>query len=768
MKFKLRQAKPFRTRIQFAGLRHRPACCAYVRKRLGSLAGIHLVAIRPATGSIVLVHPQGPPDLQDVIDLVFSFKPVLDNILAGEILAGEMPAAHTSAAETLHRSNDTDGSFHVSGTVLLLSGIYIGGLMLKRFFAPVPAVAALAARLVSLPGLLAVWLTMPVQRQAVENVKNTGQVDMGFISTGLLYVSLFTGNILTALAVAWLYNLSGWMESRIRQHTRKAVKDMLTGRQTHAWKLVDGVEVRVDPDTLMPGDTIVLSHGNTVPVDGRVAKGTVLVNESAITGEGMPVVKIQDQTVLAGTLVEDGYAWVIVEKTGGQTRMAAIIRLIESARTDVGEVGRASLKISQYMVPISLTLAGAAFIMTGSLFLAIATMMVTCPCALRLSSSAAVSVALGQAAAQGILIKGGTHVETAGRVNILVLDKTGTLTQAAARVTRVQNMDRRYRDETILKLAAAALGSLNHPLSRAVVLKARELGLALPACEARKMVVGQGVEARVKTRTGVKTLLAGSRKFMAANGLDLPDAASLSHPGTGGDARSDSIVFLALENHILGCIHAIHAMRPDAGPDTLARLQDLGISRIVLLTGDTREGTRDLIGQLSFDEVHWGMSPEDKAHWIDRKKKENPDAVIAMVGDGINDTPAFSRSHLSFAVGEAGEDLTLECADIVLQQGGLGKVAESLALGRHALSVIRETYILAIGLNSVALMLMLSGLISPFAGALIHNLITLGAVTHAARPLTSPGRPGNPLELPMPDVVAGKDNSLPIVAIEKG
>ena len=742
MKYKFRQTKPFRTRIQFPDLRHRPACCAYVRTRLESQAGFHLVEVRPASGSIVLVHPQGPPDLRNVIDFVRSFKSALD----------EMSASETATVATLHRSSDTDGSFHVFGPTLLLSGVYIGWLMLKRFFAPVPVVGTLAARLVSPPGLLAVWLVMPIQRQAIENFKNTGRVDMSFISTGLLYVSLFTGNIVTALVVAWLYNLSGWMESRIRRHTQKAVKDMLMGRQTHAWKLVDGMEIRVDAETLIPGDTIVLSHGNTVPVDGRVIKGTVLMNESAMTGESMPVVKLKDQAVLAGTLVEDGHACVIVEKIGEQTRMAAIIRLIESARTDLGDVGRASLKISQYMVPVSLSLAGAAFFMTGSLFLAISTMMVTCPCALRLSSSTAISVAMGQAAAQGILIKGASHMETAGRVNILVLDKTGTLTQTVAQVTRVRNMDRRYKEETILKLAAAALGSLNHPLSRAVVLKACELGLEIPACEARKMVVGQGVEARVHTRTGVKTLLAGSKKFMTANGLDTSDTASSACP-EGKEARSDSIIFLALENHILGCIHATHMMRPDAGPDTMARLQALGISQIVLLTGDTQEGTRNIIDQLSFDEVHWGMSPEDKAQWIDRKKKNNPNAVIAMVGDGINDTPAFSRSHLSFAVGEAGEDLTLECADVVLQQGGLGKVAQSLDLGQHTLSVIRESYALAIGLNSATLMLMLSGLLSPFAGALIHNLITLGAVTNATRPMKLPDRLGSPPELPIPESI---------------
>ena len=751
MKYKLRQATSFRTRIQFPGLRHRPACCEYVQERLEPLARCHLVEVRAASGSVILVHPQGRPDLQNVLDLVVSCTSVCD-----EKVAAGMPAGRTPASATLHRSAGTCNVFHVSGPTLFLSGIYIGGLMLKRVFAPVLTVGTLVSRLVSLPALLTVWLAIPIQRQALENLKNTGRVDMGVISTALLYISLFTGNILTALAVAWLYNLSGWMESRIREHTQKAVKDMLMGRQPHAWKLVDGVEVRVDADTLIPGDTIVLSHGSTVPVDGRVTKGTVLINESAMTGEGMPVVKTKDQAVWAGTLVEDGSAWAVVEKTGAQTRMAGIIRLIESARTDLGHVSRASLKISQYMVPISLSLAGIAFFMTGSLFLAIATMMVTCPCALRLSSSTAVSVAMGQAAAQGILIKGGNHVENAGRVNILVLDKTGTLTQTAARVTRVQNMDRRYKEETILKLAAAALKPLNHPLSRAVVLKAHELGLELPACENRKIVVGQGVEARVQTRSGVKILFAGSRKFMTAQGLRPPDTDSFACPGN-KNTRSGSSVFLAFENHILGCIHLTHTMRPDAVPETVARLQRLGVSQIVLLTGDTRNGTRDLIEKFSFNEIHWEMSPEDKARWIDRKKEETPGAVIAMVGDGINDTPAFSRSHLSFAVGDAGEDLTLECADIVLQQGGLGQVAHSLELGRHVLSVIRESYTLAIGLNSVTLMLMLSGILSPFAGALIHNLITLGAVANAARPLTGRGRPKDLPELPVAESVAEKE-----------
>ncbi len=733
MRFKLRQVTSFRTRIQFPGLRHQPACCTHVQSLLENQGGFHSVEVRPGTGSVVLVHPERVPDLNALI------RQISGQAAALEKLKIQKAAAGGSGAFSL-KTPDADKSCHVSGATLIVSGIHIGWLVIKRIFAPMPTAGTLLARLVSLPVALTLWLAMPIQRQAVENFKTTGRMDMSFISTGLLYLSLITGNILTALVVAWLYNLSGWMESRIRQHTRKMVSNMLTGRQVHAWKLVEGVEVRVGIEDLLPGDTIVLCQGSTVPVDGRVVKGTALVNEAVMTGESLPVVKDIDHTVLAGTLVEDGHVWVAVEKTGDQTRMASIIRLIESAQTDLGEMGRASLKISQYMVPVSLALAGVAFLMTGSLFLAIATIMVTCPCALRLSTSTAVSVAMGQAASKGILIKGGSHVETAGRVNMLVLDKTGTLTENTARVTRVVAVDRRYKDHTILKLAAAALATWNHPLSRAVAVKAHELDLDLPSCDTRKLVVGQGVEAKIRTGTGLRTLLAGSGKFMAERGVKLPESCA---PGSGAhkargraDAYpSDSVVYVAFDDHILGCIHATHVIRSDAGADTLDRLRRMGISHIILLTGDTREGTRDLIARLAFDEVHWGMSPEDKAEWIAGKKQENPLAVIAMAGDGINDTPAFSRSHLSFAVGEAGEDLTLECADVVLQHGGLGGVADTLDLGQHALSVIRKSYSLAIGLNSATLLLMLTGIISPFAGALIHNLITLTAVASAARPL---------------------------------
>ncbi len=726
LSFKIRQAKPFRTRIQYPALRHKPACCQHIETLLAPLDGVVGVEVRPETGSIILVHPNQPIKIRTISTLVQDQHPVLQKLRSAK------PLQKARALQGAACPEQADKTFHVSGATLIISGLYMGWLMVKRVLAPVAPAASLLARVVTIPGLLALWLAIPIQRQAIENYKTTGRIDMSFVSTGLLAVSLFTGNIMTALAVAWLYNLSGWTESRIKRHTRRLVRDMLTGQQTHAWKLVDGVEVQVNTLDLVPGDIIVLGNGNAIPVDGTVIQGTALVNASAMTGESLPLEKTDGQTVLAGTFVEDGSIHVRVDKTGEDTRMAAIVRLIESAQTDLGERGRASLKFSQVMVPVSLTLAAGVFLMTGSLFMAITTIMVTCPCALRLSTSAAVSSAMGAAAAKGILIKGGSQVEIAGKVDTLVLDKTGTLTDSVSHVTDIRRLDRRYKENTILGLAAATLQPWNHPLSRAVARAAHERDIALPPCEDRNLFVGRGVEAKIKGKTGSRTIIAGSRRFMVERGVEPSNLAS-SEVMQGGDGIPESVVFVAAENHLIGCIHAGHVIRGDAQAATMERLRTLGVSHIAMLTGDTREGAMPLVAHLDFDESKWGMSPEDKAAWVDARRNNFPGEVIAVVGDGINDTPAFSKSDLSFAVGEAGEDLTLAYADIVLQKGGIGAVADTLYLGRDTLARLKGSYAMAIGLNLLTLGFMITGIFSPLVGALAHNMITLAAVSNAAR-----------------------------------
>lgn len=719
--YSIKHRQPYRTRIRFRHLKWRQELCAVVQKKLLDITGIETVQVRERSGSVIIEHPGGLIALSVILDSMSGAeaKGAVENVSYRTIRSKESVSCIRCSR------NNVTGKNHVSGRVLLISGLYILYLFAKRLFTTVVIPTTFIGRIFTLPALVALGLSRPIQRQAIENFKTTGKPDMGLISTGLLYVSILTGDVLAALAVFWLFNLSSWLEDRIKTRTRQAVREMLSGKVHNAWLLTDGAEIEVEVDSLKPGDIISLHLGNTIPIDGTVVKGEALVNESTLTGEGLPVVRQTDDTVLAGTVLEEGNFLVRVDKAGEETRLAAIIRLIETAETDPGELQLTSQQFSQAMVPVSLILAASAFVLTGSLLQAMAVLIITCPCALRLSTSVAVSSAMSRAATNGILVKGGRYIEIAGRVNVLVLDKTGTLTDMASEVATVTVLDKRFKESTILQLAASAQKTWSHPLSRAVTNKAEKLGLPLLICEETDLVVGQGVKAKIKSSN--KDVLVGSRRFMEKNQISCSHKVAVRRQK---EISGASRLYVACNNRLIGLIETRSKVRGD-GIQGIKKLRTMGIEYIVLLTGDHKTGTNGLKERFGFDEVCWSQSPEDKASWIKNWKAGHPEDIVAMVGDGINDTPAFATADLSLAIGEGGADVTVEYADIVLQRGGIDQVATTLALGRKTLGTIKKSYAIAIGMNAGTLGLTTLGVVSPVAGALLHNMITVATVTNA-------------------------------------
>ena len=687
-----------------------------------TLPGVANVQVRVRSGSVILEHPDESVPLTAILDLV-SMAAADVNLTSGLTVA--LPKGSAPCCSGNGNLPDSTRKNHVSVPVLILSGLYILYLFGKRLFTTTTIPTSLVARVFTLPALVAFGLSLPIQRQAIEDLKRTGRPDMGLISTVLLYVSILTGNVLAALTVFWLFNLSSWLEDRIRIRTRLAVREMLTGKVHTAWLVKDDVEIEVDVDSLQPGEVISLRLGNIIPVDGTVVKGSALVNESTLTGEGLPVTIQPGNTVLAGTIMEGGELQVRVDKAGEATRLAAIIRLVETAETDPGELELTSQRFSQAMVPISITLAAVAFLFTGNLLQAMAVLIITCPCALRLSTSVGISSAMSNAVTQGILIKGGRYIEIAGQVNVLVLDKTGTLTDMTSEVTTVTVLDGRFKPDTILQLAASAQKTWPHPLSRALTDKAEKRGLPLLPCEETDLVVGQGVQARINN----KNVLVGNHRFMEEEQISGSRKVRRSEPK---EISGTSRLYVARDGRLIGLIETGSRIRGDVG-QVVKHLRTMGVEHIVLLTGDHKSGTFGLQERFNFDEVRWGQSPENKAAWIKNWKSGHPEDVVAMVGDGINDTPAFATANLSFAIAEGGADVTVEYADIVLQQGGIDKVATTLALGRQTLAVIKESYAMAIGLNAATLAMTTLGVISPVAGALLHNMITVAAVSNASR-----------------------------------
>lgn len=712
--YRLRQRTAYRTRITLPCLWREPLRCEHVRTSLLSLDGVADIQVRSGSGSVIVLHPQGPIDL--------------DDLLARIALAVQgVPAPSSKALSRRHscdclvnQASPGESRGHVSGPVLFLSGLYVLYLYAKRLFLALTPTITAPTRLLTLPALVALAISLPIQRQAIDNLRQSGKPDMGLISTGLLYFSLLTGNTLAALTVFWLFNLSSWLEDRIRIRTRQAVREMLSDTCQRAWLLRDGIEVEVDAADLQPGEVIVLRRGNVVVADGTVLAGSAFVDEAALTGEDAPVARCVDDPVLAGTVVVEGFLQVRVERAGEATRLSAIIRLIEEAEHDPGDLQRASRRFSRAMVPVSLGLATAAFLFTGNLMQAMAVLIITCPCALRLSTSVAVSGAMSSAARDGILIKGGRYVEIAGQIDVLAVDKTGTLTDRSSEVSGIRVLDHRFRRETVLRLAASAQQAWSHPLSRALTLSAKSLDVPLLPVEEPELVIGRGVRGRIDGQV----VLVGQAAFLREQGVKVDE--TLDTP----PANGSTALLVACSGRLIGVIDLRHRWRPGI-KTALERLKGLGVRHLVLLTGDNGVGAIPDWNS-GFDQVLCNQSPEAKAAWIVAWKKEHPKDMIAMVGDGINDTPAFAAADLSLAIGEGGAEVTVEYADIVLRYGGLEQAAEALTLGRRTLDTIKECYALAIGLNAILLGLTTLGLLSPVAGALLHNLTTVLTVTNAS------------------------------------
>ncbi len=716
MRYTIRHRKPYRTRIQFLFLRGRPALCSELEDRLQDNEDFARVKIRPQTGSIIFEHPKKQVLLPTIITRVKA----LADVLSGTALQPAVQPSSTSAG----RSRSDKNPYHVSGLTLVFSGLYLLYLSVKRVLGTIAAPAAMAARVFTLPAIVAIGLSLPIQRHALDNLKKNGRPDMGLISTGLLYASILTGSVLPALTVFWLFNLSSWLEDRIRIRTRTAVREMLTGNVQSVWVVKGGVELEVDIDSVGPGDSIALRPGNIIPVDGVVVDGESLVNEASLTGESMLISKADGDRVFAGTVIEEGHVIVRVEKAGEETRLASIISLIEEGENNPGKLQRMSEKFSQAMVPVSLSLAGLAFLFTGNLLQAMAVLIITCPCAIRLSTSVAASSGMSLAARQGILIKGGNYLELAGKVNVLVLDKTGTITDRASEIYDIEVFDKRFKEETLLEFAAAVQKHWQHPLSRAITGFAEERGVRIPECDSARLVVNRGVAGIVRG----SEVLVGNYHFMKEQQVSFPQR---SENAQSTFSCNGSQLFVARAGKVLGCFATRSNIRKDAAAG-LSRLKDLNLDKLVLLTGDTRSGVKELAEQFNFDTVLSGQSPEDKANWIKDWKELHPDAVVAMVGDGINDTPAFAAADLSLAIGDGGADVTLEYADIVLQKGSIDQVANVLEIGRLSLQRMQDSYTIALGANGLLLFLTTFGWLSSVTGALLHNLTTVTAVSHAA------------------------------------
>ena len=525
-----------------------------------------------------------------------------------------------------------------------------------------------------------------------------------------------------AATVIFIMLLGEFLEHLTVGKTRKAIASLIQLSPKTAWVRQGDKEVQVPIEEVKTKEVVIVKPGERVPVDGKIISGCSSINQSTLTGESIPVEKGVGDRVYCGTINESGSCEIETTQVAEDTKLAQIKRLILEAQAEKSPTQRVMDRFARYFIPAILLIALVTFLITGDPVRAITILIVACPCALVLGTPTAVVAAIGNAARQGILIKGGAYLEQMGRLKTLLMDKTGTLTHGRPKVVEIKALDGMDEKE-VLYWAAIAEKRSEHPLARAITEKAEELGLHIPHPESFENFRGKGV----KVQWNAKTIIVGSSEMMKSEGVEIPESAK----GLSESKQSEGMTSLlvTLDRRLLGIISIADTLREGA-KDAIDKIREQGVSEIWMLTGDSHQ-VADHIGKELGIRYEAKLLPEEKVLRVKEWKKQGQ--VVAMVGDGVNDAPALAAADVGIAMGAVGTDVAIETADIALMTDELEKIPTAIRLSRKALRVIKENLVFAIVFNTVLVVLSAQGWVSMILGAVMHQASSLLVILSSMR-----------------------------------
>ena len=522
-------------------------------------------------------------------------------------------------------------------------------------------------------------------------------------------------------AVITLVLLGKLLEARAKARTTAAIEALVRLQPKTARVERDGQLIEMDAALLIPGDIFIVRPGESLPVDGEVIEGASSVNEAMLTGESLPVAKRAGDRVFAATANAEGMLRCRATGVGEHTLLAGIIRLVAEAQGSKAPVQRLADRISAIFVPVVCAIAALTFLywwVTGGVFSvalvnAVAVLVIACPCALGLATPTAIMVGTGQGARSGILVKNAVALEHAEKVQVLAVDKTGTLTRGEPEVTDVVALG--MNEDEALRLAAGLEQGSEHPLAKAVLKRAQAAGLALPAVAEFSATPGFGVEALIEGRR----LRLGAPHWFS--GVMLPDEQLAALQGDG------KTVVVLVEGNKAQALLAIADPLRETSRDAVALLKALGV-HVVMLTGDNERTAAAIAAQVGIEDFRAGISPADKSHAVEALKKDG--RVVAMVGDGINDAPALAAADVSFAMG-AGSDAAIEVADVTLVRSDLHGVGDAIRLSRATLGKIRQNLFFAFIYNVLGIPLAAMGMLNPVVAGAAMALSSVSVVSNS-------------------------------------
>jgi heavy metal translocating P-type ATPase len=546
-----------------------------------------------------------------------------------------------------------------------------------------------------------------------------GEFGLDLVAALSMTAALVFGETLAAAVVALMYSGGNFLESFAEGRARREMHSLLERVPRSAVRHRDGGLEEVPLDAIEPGDRLLIRRGDVAPVDGTVANGGALLDQSALTGEAMPVRLGTGEAVMSGATNAGAAFDLLATRRAEESTYAGIVRLVETAQRSKAPMARLADQYALVFLAVTLVLAGAAWTATGDPIRAVAVLVVATPCPLILAVPVALVAGLSRGASYGVLFKGAKFLETLARIRTMVLDKTGTLTSGQPHLVSIDPAPG-FSPEEVLRLAASLDQVSKHPIARAIVVEAQERGLRLAVPEAAEEVPGEGVTGRVEGRE----VLVGGADFVTARVPETDGAEAAREAGS-------VLVALGVDGQLAGRMVLADMLR-EGSEELIAALRRAGVERIVLATGDRPAVARAVAGGLGLEAVRAGLAPNEKVLLVLTEGKDGP---VMMVGDGINDAPALAAADLGVAMGARGAAASADAADVVILVDRLDPILPGMIIARGARRIALQSVVAGLGLSIAGMIAAAFGLITPVEGALLQEAIDVAVILNALRVL---------------------------------
>lgn len=600
-----------------------------------------------------------------------------------------------------------------------------GPSILSGLFATAARVALFSLLPLGVRNALSVMRAAPLVLKGLRALFGGGGLNVAVLDASAVGISMLRGDFSTASVIATLLSVGDMLEDWTRKRSRASLADGLALNVDRAWVRREGREMQIPLSELEVGDLAIVRMGCVIPVDGVVAEGEAMVDQASMTGESEPVRCAPGASVYAGTVVEDGELVVRVTAFEQGTRIHRIAEMIDESEAFKASIQSEAERIADAVVPWSFALAGLTWLITGSALRASTALMVDYSCALKLVVPLAMLSAMKEGASHGMIIKGGRCLEAVSKADTLVFDKTGTLTVSTPTLVKVVPFGD-FSREDVLRIAACLEEHFPHSIARAVVSEAQREGVEHSEMhEAVEYVTAHGITSRLDG----SDLRLGSAHFIFEDSGVVPT--EQERETIERESAHHSMLFLASGDRLVGALCIDDPIRPHAG-EAVRRLRESGIDRIIMMTGDTERTAASVGAEVGVDEVMARMLPEDKTEAI--RTMADSGRVVIMVGDGINDSPSLASASVGIAMRD-GADIARETADMVLTGSDLDSLVDIRSLGSGVMRKIRRSVACVVGINSLLIVLGITGVLTPSLSALLHNMVTVAAGSYSMLPI---------------------------------